>query len=365
MDRRKGEAGQLNGGGFGELVRRAVLYEKRRPAAELAATLSLPPAGLYARLRGRPGFAPEQIAIPLRELPDDHLTRWLFSGSGIMPVRRPADRSDAAGETLIGQAVGSALASVDALLSLLAAFDLPQPDGEAAARADGLAENALAGLLSIKVQAAACRATKFERGEARAARRFAPLAAQVLWREHGVRLHDLALSLGISYGAARARMEDITPFHPAELRHLLRLYPEPRLADFFLAETPFIAMPLPGVSESRGNYGPMHAGMLALREIVRLMAGPASVPTPADNLPDGMEQSLNAALRELMTLRWDLTHLGSHAPRGAVRDGILRGMVQFQADARLQPRRARPMAVEQDGGVVHTPGLDVAIAPSS
>ena len=301
---------------FGELIRRLVLLEKRRPAAAVAATLGLTQSSFYRRMQGHARFDPDQIALLLGELDDDRLRRWLFAGTRILLVRRPSEQPPAAGKTPFDQTAAAAEATIKALLYALAVFDPGQPQSDAAQRTESLIDEAAAALLSVKLDVIAGRWIAQQPNGNLTNGGFGPLAARILLEERDVRLGDLAVSLGLGYHPMRERLVGRTPFTPEELRRLFRLYPESRLADYVLRQSPYIALPLPAADGGDDGHGPIQAGLLSLRQLLvllRVFRTPADDPDAAS--PHVVAREIDAALRHLVSLHWSTTYIGRQADR--------------------------------------------------
>jgi hypothetical protein len=297
--------------GFGDLVRRIVLLEKRRPAAHVAAALGLTQPSFYRRMQGRGRFDPDQVAVLLRELPDDRLPRWLFARTGILAVKRPLSLVPDPGAPLFERAADAAVTTIEVLLQMSDIGDQSNSGIEISPRREELIDAALAALLSLKLEASGNRPIELPGYSTGTHEAFGVLVDRILLGEKRLRLGELAASLGLGYHAMRERVAGGTPFSPEELQRLFRLYPEPRLADYLLRETPYIAMPLPAAGEDGDRNSPMHAGLVSLRENITLLrAFRRTAGNPDSNSPDTVARQLDEVLRQLVTLRWSTTHVG-------------------------------------------------------
>jgi hypothetical protein len=82
-----------------------------------------------------------------------------------------------------------------------------------------------------------------------------------------------------------------------------------------LAGTAYTAILRPDVIDSRVGWNPIRAGLLSLREIVLLLE--ALVRTddhPGPSVLAAADRHLDAAVRQVATLRWSMTHIGWHDP---------------------------------------------------
>ena len=83
---------------------------------------------------------------------------------------------------------------------------------------------------------------------------FAELAHRVLVHERGWSLQEVAEKMGMKYHTLYARLRGRVSFTPEEVRALLRIVPDARLANYLLEGTPFIA-----VDRFVGQGGPSDA----------------------------------------------------------------------------------------------------------
>lgn len=71
---------------------------------------------------------------------------------------------------------------------------------------------------------------------------FADLAHRILVHERGWSLQEVAEKMGMKYHTLYARLRGRVSFTPEEVRGLLAIVPDARLANFLLDGTPFIAV---------------------------------------------------------------------------------------------------------------------------
>ncbi len=71
---------------------------------------------------------------------------------------------------------------------------------------------------------------------------FAELAHRILVHERGWSLQEVAEKMGMKYHTLYARLRGRVSFTPEEVRSLLTIVPDARLANFMLEGTPFIAV---------------------------------------------------------------------------------------------------------------------------
>lgn len=83
---------------------------------------------------------------------------------------------------------------------------------------------------------------------------FADLAHRVLVHERGWSLQEVAEKMGMKYHTLYARLRGRVSFTPEEVRALLRIVPDSRLANYLLDGTPYIA-----VDRFQGQVGPSDA----------------------------------------------------------------------------------------------------------
>ena len=297
---------------LGALVRHILLHEALRPVAQVAAALRLTPTKFQSRMRGGARFSPEELAILLHEIPDERLARWLLSDSSLLLVLRPSrPRPDQPAGALLPRAAAAATEGIAALRALADALGGSGASGRHIAATRRHADRAQAELLWIRQHVAAASPDRAPLPNGEPADGFAHRVSQVLLTGKGVALRDLADALGLRYHALHARVTGRVAFTPNEIRRLLQQYPEPGLADYLLARTPYIAMPRPVPTDPQPVDTPLQVGLLALQEMVSLLGALAQSTdtTGCDVLPT-VRQSVEAALRQLARLDWDLTHIG-------------------------------------------------------
>lgn len=69
---------------------------------------------------------------------------------------------------------------------------------------------------------------------------FAMLAYQLLVVEKRASIADVAARMGMSYAALHSRLISRARFRPEEIRQLVALVPDPRLVQFFIADSRFV-----------------------------------------------------------------------------------------------------------------------------
>lgn len=86
---------------------------------------------------------------------------------------------------------------------------------------------------------------------------FADLAHRILVHERGWSLQEVAEKMGMKYHTLYARLRGRVSFTPEEVRSLLAIVPEARLANFLLEGTPFIAVDRIA-TQAQGGDGDVH-----------------------------------------------------------------------------------------------------------
>jgi len=153
---------------------------------------------------------------------------------------------------------------------------------------------------------------------------FATLVRQILVIEKRRSIRDVAASLGMEYANFHARVCGRVSFKAGEINQLIREVPDPRLCDFLLRDTPYLAVPGLRPTEA-SNEG-------ALRAAIRLAGESlATIEQISDSLvegqlePAGYEQlveHVREAERAVGTLRAALPGLAPRKFRlGEVRAG--------------------------------------------
>ncbi len=79
---------------FHEIAYQIVISEKRANVSVLAKKLGLSTDALYARLRGRNEFRPDEMQQLVRTVPDVRFASWFLSGTKFIPVDRVGTESE-------------------------------------------------------------------------------------------------------------------------------------------------------------------------------------------------------------------------------------------------------------------------------
>lgn len=305
--------------GLGELLRRIVTGGKQYHVAQIAAALQLTPRSFFGRLQRGARFTPDEIAILLREIQDDRLIRWLWGGSGLLITLGPA-RSDDLPDPLLQSLLNSATECIAGLCDLALALEAfvqttsyhePQPLWELERHID----RAQAELLRIKMHRATDQShaelpTNYDTHDG-----FAALVNQILLTDNRIRPRDLADALGLTYHALHSRISGRASFVPEELKRLFQSYPHPGIADYLLVGTRYTAIPRPALPDPLPGYSPIRAGLLSLREIIKLLGELLRTANVRErDVSAIMNDSLDKALRQLATMHWTTTHIG-HRPQ--------------------------------------------------
>ena len=230
--------------GFGDLLRRILVFEKMHPLHEIADALGITVRNFCTRLRNGARFDPDDVAILLRVIDDERLRAWLFADSGLLLVRQPAMTSDGSNLTLVQRTAACAMEAMSAICGLADAVELSMLAGPQIAAIECHLNRAQSGLASIKLHFLPPPPGHSTADKHAVREDFVQLVRRVLLTDQGVRPSDLAAVLGLSGAALHARLAGRVGFLPAELRQLFRRFPDPELADYLLAGTPHTAIPL-------------------------------------------------------------------------------------------------------------------------
>jgi len=223
---------------LGELIRRILVHEKPWAVTQLAAALGLTPGGLHVRLRRGARFNPDELVILLRELPDERLARWMLAGTGLLLVRQPTVAECEGRVVLLASLLRVAGECLAVLLDLAAVLEgsLSGPQQHAEL------ENHLDRAQSVMLQAKSCLAMQPPNDGPRPDRvgsnGFGTFVNEVVVKEGRVSPRQLAASLALGYHALHARLVGRVAFAPDEIRRLLQLHPDPRIAQYLLDGTP-------------------------------------------------------------------------------------------------------------------------------
>ena len=322
-----------------EVLRRILILEGQHRVARVAAALHVPPSTLYARIHRGARFDPDEFAILLREVPDERLIRWLFVGSDLFAVKQPVTRETARSRPFLALLANCAAACVAALCELLDVLECAPPCDMPGQHPEDHLDRAQGELLLLRLQLSAedRSATATPAGDRPEA--FGALVRHVLVGQNGAEIRDIADALAMSYHALHARLSGRSSFSPEELRRLFRLYPEPRIGDYLLAETPYITIRQPAVTDPYPAYTPLRAGLQALHEVIALLQNllqAADRHEVEDHVT--VRSGVEEALRQLAALRWNLTHIGRPTANPALtRLAILRGMAAFERQSGQPP----------------------------
>ncbi len=335
-------------GDLGELLRRILVDEDR--VARTAAALRLTPRSLYARLHRGARFTPDEIAILIREFQDDRLIRWLWGGSGLLITRRPDFPSDDMNNPLLQPLLNSAAECIAALCDLARALeasarDTPHHEAQRRSELEQHIDGAQAELLRLKLHLLSGQRHAELPASHAAHDGFAALVNRLLLTDDRIRPRDLADALGLSYHTLHARLSGRSSFTAVELKRLFQYYPDPRIADYLLAGTPYIAIPRPALTEPVPGYSPMRAGLLSLREIIKLLSELLrAADVRVHEVSAAVNRGVDEALRRLATMHWTATHIGHRPPqyldlRPSLPQG---GTADRSADSHRPLRRPRP-----------------------
>lgn len=299
--------------GFGDLLRRILLFEKVHPVTQVSAALGITVRNFSARLRNGARFSPDDVSKLLQLISDERLRGWLFSGSGLILVKHPVMPPDSGEMSLLQHTAACATEAMSAIFELADAVELSMLGGQQIASIDLHLDRAQSGLTSIKLHLAPQSLAPAGAADGGSREDFAALIRRVLMTEKGVRPQELADALGLRYSALHARMSGRVEFGPAELRQLFRMFPVPQLADYLLTGTPYTAILRPAIVDTRLDYSPVRTGLMALRDVVTVLQTLlAGEDRPGRSLRETLDLHLNEAIRQMATLRWNMTHISRH-----------------------------------------------------
>jgi hypothetical protein len=306
---------------FGALLRHILVFEKRQPMHHVAAELGMTAHAFCARLRNGGHLDPDAVAILLRVVADERLPLSFFAGSGLLLVKHTIASRDGGSMTLQQRIVTCAVAAISAICELAHMLEASRLETPRKYLIEERLDRALGALLSIKLQVSPLATGSDVAPRDDAHEDFAHLVRRVLVTGQGVRSQALAERLKLSYHPLHARLSGHVAFLPAELRRLFRMFPDPRIADYLLTGTAYTAILRPAVIESRIDGTPIETGLLSLREMVEfLKVLLLTEDTPGPDPPAMTDAHLDEAMRQLATLRWNLTYIGQ---RGGQRSEAL------------------------------------------
>ena len=294
--------------GFTSLLRRILLEDKQQGIKLISDALGLTPRTFYARLHNRSRFEPEEIAVLLRQVNDERLAKWLFARSDLVLVARSAAEHDEDGTKLLERATAGTAAIATALITLV--DGIRETSLESKAELEAQIRHAQAELVWIKMHFESegqCAVQPSPDG-------FVSLVRQTLLSDRGLRLRDMAPSLGLTYHNLHARMTGRVPFNPVELRKLFEVCPEPSIANYLLAGTSYVAVRLPANDHRGQEHNPARSGVLALDKMVRLLAMLPATKKTANIDRAVCQTSIDEALGYLAMLQWNTTYIGRQQP---------------------------------------------------
>lgn len=138
---------------------------------------------------------------------------------------------------------------------------------------------------------------------------FAELAHRILVHERGWSLQEVAEKMGMKYHTLYARLRGRVSFTPEEVRALLMIVPDARLANFLLDSTPFIAVDralVDGKSDTDVHRGATKS-VLEVSDVLRAVEQ-GLVDQKIDHIDRArIVQEINEAERALAALRARLT----------------------------------------------------------
>jgi hypothetical protein len=296
---------------FGDLLRHILIFEKQQPLQHVAAALGMTVHAFCSRLRSGGRLGPDDVAVLLRQIPDERLLSWFFAGSGLLSVKHTIVSENGGSMTLRQRTVTCAMDAISAICDLADTLEAGMLEGAQKVMIEQHLDHALGELLSIKLHFAPPSADHDAPAHEGVHENFGHLTNRVLLKEKCIRPQALADALNLSYQALHARLSGHVAFLPIELRQLFRLFPDPRLADYLLAGTAYTAILRPAIIESRIDSSPIRTGLLSLREMVEVLGAllltedtPGAAPTAT------AERHLDEAVRQLATLRWNVTYIG-------------------------------------------------------
>jgi len=295
---------------FGDVLRRTLVYEKLLPLADVAAALGMTERGFRSKMQGGSRFDPGQVVTLLRVIADERLLWWFFSGSDLMLLKLPSTPPDGNRTTIQSTAAcaAEALAAIEALAN---ALDLSAEGERRETALAGHLDRAQHGLSSINLHLAPLLADPQVTTDSHPLEDFPRLVHRVLRVDQRISLQALANALNLRYPALHERMSGRVAFLPAELRALLRAFPDPRLADFLLAGTAYTAIRRPKAAEFRSSESPTRLGFESLREVTKFLG----LMLLTDDITDSSvhataKRHLGKAAGLLATMRWQMTHIG-------------------------------------------------------
>ncbi len=303
--------------GFADLLRHILVFEKRQPLQHVAAALGVTVRVFCSRMRTGGRLDPDEVAILLRVIADERLFLWFFAGSGLLLVKHTIALPGGSNMTLRQRTVACAADAISTICDLADTLESGMREGRQKAAIEERLDHALGALLSIKLQLAPPAADRDVTPSSGSHEDFAHLVRRALLADKAIRPQALAEALNLSYHALHARLSGQVGFLPVELRQLFRMFPDPRLADYLLNGTEYTAILRPAIIDVRIDSSPIRTGLLSLREMVQFL----EVLLLAEDTLDSDQRAtaechLDEAVRQLATLRWNMTYIGGHDAPG-------------------------------------------------
>ena len=142
---------------------------------------------------------------------------------------------------------------------------------------------------------------------------FSRLVHKLLVKEKVARLPEVARTLGLSYANFYARVAGRVAFKPDEINRLIQVVRDPRLCEYLLRGSEFVAVRRPAAGEVARHADVLHAATALAQEALTIIVQASDAMTGKGSPAESQEEILNhvaSAERAVSALRsgLPLTH---------------------------------------------------------
>jgi hypothetical protein len=339
---------------FGDILRLVLAEGKKQTPQAAAAALNMTLRAFHSKMRGAGRFDPDELSILLTIVTDERLPRWFFTGSDLLLVRRPIPAEGGQTATMPERTAACVVETLNAIDAVADALELSmQGERRPMVLAEYL-DRAQGGLWSIQLHLAACYHAEpvppYDRRES-----FPQLVQRALRKDRGISLQALSDGLGMKYNAFHARMSRRVGFTPDELKKMFLQFPDPRIADYLLSGTSYLAVLRPIALSTTGRGDPARLALDSMRGLLRFLGHLLPIGEMDLAMRTAVDKHLTEAVQSLALLRWRITHLGHPGALQSLEAGSSR--TQLPATERYsvgnlpEPNRDRPTIPQSQMGL--------------
>jgi hypothetical protein len=296
------------GPSFGDVLRRALATKNKQKWKDAAAALDMTERAFHTKMRGESRFDPDQIAVLIAVIGDERLPRWFFTGTDLLLVKRPSQGGGAL--TMRERTVTCMAETLGAIACVADALDLAMRGERRPADLVDHLDRAQGGLWSIRLHLTPLSASAAVAPAQEAPEGFASLVRRALRKDHGITLQALSSDLNLKYNALNGRMSGRVGFTPAELRLMFLKFPDPRLANYLLSKSSYLAARRPRSFGGDDRGHPAQLALHSMRQLLKLLEQLLVAGEMNTAISEAVDRHLTEAVRLLALLRWRVTHIG-------------------------------------------------------